>query len=87
MLGYLGMITNGTYAVLLLIDLVFKPEQFKREVIVLEEDAESQSPAAYFFEEVVLPTPITESNVPQGGKIVCVPWFESSELNFIIFLK
>lgn len=87
MLGYLGMISNGTYAVLLLIDLIFKPEQFKREVIMLEEDAESQSPAAYFFEEVVLPTSVNESDVPQGGKFDYISRVDRSELNFTFFLK
>lgn len=33
MLGYLGTISNATYALLLLIDLLFDPEHFRFEIL------------------------------------------------------
>lgn len=68
MLGYLGAISNATYALLLLIDLIFDAEKLKGEVFKIAKNAENLSPAAELIDSELFPTPITEENISTGGK-------------------
>lgn len=68
MLGYLGALSNATFAILLLIDLVFDAQKFKREVFKVAEEAESLSPAVELFDDLVNPTPVNEENVTTSSK-------------------
>lgn len=58
MLGYLGAISNATFAALLLFDLMFDTEKFKNEVLGIAESSESLSPGAELIDKIVHPTPV-----------------------------
>lgn len=68
MLGYFGAISNATLVMLLLVDLVFDLQNFKREVFIVAKEAENLSPAVELLDDLVNPTPITIENVSKSGK-------------------
>lgn len=68
MLGYLGALSNATFAILLLVDLVFDGQKFKREVFTVAKEAESFSPAVELLDDLVNPTPVNEENVTTSSK-------------------
>jgi hypothetical protein len=47
MLGYLGAIANATFAIMLLIDLVFNVDGFKHEVFNITRSIKVMSPGTY----------------------------------------
>lgn len=67
MLGYLGAISNGTFALLLIIDLFFDGENFKHKIFKNSRKIENFAPGVKLIDEIISETPISEENTPTYG--------------------
>lgn len=69
MLGYLGAISNGTFALFLLIDLIFDGDGLNHKIFHISRKAENLSPGAKLIDDIVNPTPLEEKNFPSDGSL------------------
>lgn len=65
MLGYLGAISNGTFALLLLIDLVFGGENLKQKIFSITRKAENLSPGVKLIDSD--PTLFIQQEMSRNG--------------------
>lgn len=86
MLGCLGAISNGTFAAILLLNLVFNAARLKHKVFGIAKEFEDISPGAKLVDELIHPTALDEEHISTSGKVRLILLKKCIEKYFLVFV-